>query len=132
MKFVEIDASGWGSVQDFVAAIKKAIGAPEGHGNSIDAFLDTMIYHDEINSLKSPYTLKIRGLAKADSQAREKCRLLAEYLTKEAVSDRGTDLEVAIVLEDQPNMSWPTGVWATQVKLHEWRVLHPDGPDSRP
>jgi len=84
---------------DFVNALKIAIGAPDGHGNGIDAFLDTMIYHDEINALKSPYRIKIIGLDKAGLEAQEPARLLAQLINELGASDRGTDLEVTMIIE---------------------------------
>jgi hypothetical protein len=38
MKIIEIDASGWKTVVDFLEALKRAIGAPDWHGLSPDAF----------------------------------------------------------------------------------------------
>ena len=64
MRIVELHADGWVTATDFVNALKKAIGAPDWHGSSADAFLDSMIYHDDINALKSPYTIRISGADK--------------------------------------------------------------------
>jgi hypothetical protein len=64
---------------DFMNALKKAIGAPDWHGSSADAFLDSMIYHDKINALKSPYTIRIGGVDKAKPEAQDAIRLLARF-----------------------------------------------------
>src|SRR5215813_2329847 len=65
MRIVELHADDWVTAADFMNALKKAIGAPDWHGSSVGAFLDSMIYHDDINALKSPYTIKIAGADKA-------------------------------------------------------------------
>lgn len=65
---------------DFVAALRVATGAPDWHGESSDAFVDSMIWHDEINALKAPYTIKITGADKAGAQAQEAIRLYAQVL----------------------------------------------------
>jgi hypothetical protein len=100
MKFVELDAGGWRSPADFAGALKQAIGAPDWHGSGIDAFLDTMIYHDDINALKAPYTIVIRGLSKAGIEVQTMARILAEHIEHDATSDWGTDLEVRMKIEE--------------------------------
>jgi hypothetical protein len=85
---------------DFVGALKKAIGAPDWHGDSVDALLDSMIYHDDINALKPPYTISIAGADKAGSEAQHIIRQLAQLLNKYGSSDRGGDLDVAMLVEN--------------------------------
>ena len=100
MQIVELHADGWVTAIDFMNALKKAIGAPDWHGSSVDAFLDSMIYHDDINALKSPYTIRIGGVEKAKLEAQDAIRLLARLINELGASDRDTDLEVAILVED--------------------------------
>jgi hypothetical protein len=100
MRIVELHADGWGTAVEFMNALKKVIGAPDWHGSSVDAFLDSMIYHDEINALKSPYTIRISGVGKARPEAQDAIRLLAQLINECGASDRGGDLEVAMLIED--------------------------------
>jgi hypothetical protein len=100
MRIVELHADDWVTATDFMDALKKAIGAPDWHGSSADAFLDSMIYHDDINALKSPYTIRIGGMDKAKPEAKDAICVLARLINELGASDRGTDLEVTIVLED--------------------------------
>lgn len=100
MQIVELHADGWVTAADFSDALKKAIGAPDWHGDSVDAFLDSMIYHDDINALKSPYTIRIGGVHKAKPEAQNAIRRLARLINERGASDRGTDLEVTMLLED--------------------------------
>jgi hypothetical protein len=100
MKIVELHADGWVTATDFMNVLKKAIGAPDWHGSSMDAFLDSMIYHDDINALKSPYTIRIAGVGKAKPEAQDAICLLARLINERGASDRGSDLEVAVLVED--------------------------------
>lgn len=100
MRIVELHADGWVTVMDFVNALKNAVGAPDWHGSSVDAFLDSMIYHDDINALKAPYTISIGGVDKAKPDARNAVRCWARVINERGASDRGTDLEVTILVED--------------------------------
>jgi hypothetical protein len=100
MQIVELHADGWVTAMDFMNALKKAIGAPDWHGSSADAFLDSMIYHDKINALKSPYTIRIGGVDKAKPEAQDAIRLLARLINECGASDGGTDLEVTILVDD--------------------------------
>jgi Barstar (barnase inhibitor) len=98
MRIVELHADGWVTAVDFMNALKTAIGAPDWHGYSEGAFLDSMIYHDDINALKAPYTIRISGVDNAAPEAQDAIRLLARLINERGASDRGTDLEVAILI----------------------------------
>jgi hypothetical protein len=99
MQIVELHAEDLVTAMDFARALKKAIGAPDWHGESVDAFLDSMIYHDDINALKAPYTIRIVGAGEAKPEARDAIRLLALYIDKYGAPDRGGDLEVSMMVE---------------------------------
>jgi RNAse (barnase) inhibitor barstar len=100
MQIVELHADDLVTAVDFVNALKKVIGAPDWHGSNVDAFLDSMIYHDDINALRSPYTIRIVGADKAKPEARDAIRKLAEAIDRDGASDRGGDLEVTILVEN--------------------------------
>jgi len=100
MEIVELHADGWVTAMDFMNALKKAIGAPDWHGSSYDAFLDSMIYHDDLNALRSPYTIRISGVHKAKPEAQNAIRLLARLINEHGASDRGGDLEVTMLVEE--------------------------------
>jgi hypothetical protein len=53
MRATELDAGGWTDPVDFLRALRAAIGEPEVHGWSPDAFVDSMIWGG-MNSVESP------------------------------------------------------------------------------
>jgi hypothetical protein len=97
---LQLHADTWDTAVDFVTALREAIGAPDWHGSSANAFVDSMIWHDEINARKAPYTIKIIGVDKAGFEAQDAIRLYAQVINDAGASDRGTDLEVTMVIEN--------------------------------
>lgn len=59
---IELDASSWNTASDFRSALKVAIGAPEWHGDTAGAFLDS-IFGGGMNALKPPYIIKVVNTA---------------------------------------------------------------------
>jgi hypothetical protein len=53
LRLIDLDASDWQTVLDFYGALRSCVGAPEGHGWSPDAFIDSMIWGG-INRLEPP------------------------------------------------------------------------------
>ena len=100
MRVIELHADTWDTAMDFVTALKVAIGAPDWHGSTPDAFVDSMISHDEINALKAPCAIKIMDADKAGLKAQDAIRLYAQVINNAGASDRGTDLEVTRVIEN--------------------------------
>ena len=100
MQLIELHADALVTARDFVTALKQAIGAPDWHGDSVDAFLDSTIHHDDINALRSPYTIRIIGADKAGPEAQDAIRLLVRCIDEHGASDRGGNLEVAILAEE--------------------------------
>lgn len=62
MTHLELDASEWFTPFDFYRALLTELGAPEWHGCSIDALVDSMIFGG-INSVVPPYRLTVAGLS---------------------------------------------------------------------
>jgi RNAse (barnase) inhibitor barstar len=98
MRVIDLDAREWKSLLDFYRAVRAAIGAPDWHGWSIDAFIDSMIVHDEINAVAAPYTIRIQGVATIDSQLRVGIDDFADAINKAGAPDRGSDLEVTVAI----------------------------------
>jgi hypothetical protein len=100
MQLIELHADSMVAAMDFVTALKKAIGAPDWHGDSVDAFLDSMIYHDDVNTLRSPFSISIVGAGKAGLEAQDAICRLARSINERGASDRGGDLEVTVRVEE--------------------------------
>jgi hypothetical protein len=100
MQLMELHVESMASAVDFMDALKKVIGAPDWHGDSVDAFLDSMIHHDDINALKAPSTIRIVGADKLGREAQDAIRRLARAINQHGASDRGGDLEVTILVEE--------------------------------
>lgn len=58
MRIIELDAREWKTSGDFIEALKKAIGAPDWHGSSVNAFVDSMGTGD-INAVEPPYIVRV-------------------------------------------------------------------------
>ena len=96
---IELDAKDWNSVADFSGALLAAIGAPEWHGHSINAFLDSMIWHDTINSVQPPYTIQIRNASGLAANIVDEIELLKRCISEaraEFRSRRGSDIDVQL------------------------------------
>ncbi len=102
VKLVNLDASGWVTVLDFYAALLTAVGAPEWHGRSPNALVDTMIWSDEINELKPPYVIRISGTSKIPRNVKEHIKLVAgdmKLARSRYRQMRGHDVNVRIVTD---------------------------------
>jgi len=71
MKIIELDASRWPTALDFYDALLAGLGAPDWHGISVDAFIDSIIYGN-INSVEPPYKIAVTGLDKASNEVFDK------------------------------------------------------------
>jgi hypothetical protein len=81
MRMIKIDATNWKTLSDFHHAMRPAIGAPPGHGNSINAFIDSMVWGG-MNSIEPPYTVRIEGTANLPEKIRSEIELLKQDLTE--------------------------------------------------
>jgi len=105
VRIIELDASGWATVLDFMGALRRAIGAPVGHGWSPAAFVDSMIWGG-MNSVEPPYMIRIVRTADLDTEVRDYITMMAGLLL-EARADhyarRGIDVEVSISVPEVSN-----------------------------
>lgn len=60
MKTIEIDASRCGNPKEFARLLQDAIQAIPGHGSSIEAFVDSMVF-GTMSELAPPYTIVVTG-----------------------------------------------------------------------
>jgi hypothetical protein len=97
MRIIELNAGGWLTPLDFLNAVGRATGAPEGHGSDADAIVNTM--SRGLNSVEPPYTIRIAGTTKLPSAVRKEIEALAQII-KDArlwrANHRHDDIEVVI------------------------------------
>ena len=62
MRTIEMDGATFPTVKAFCEALKAEIRALPGHGNSVESFVDSMIWANGMSSLAPPYTVRVRGL----------------------------------------------------------------------
>jgi RNAse (barnase) inhibitor barstar len=98
MRIIELDAAEWKTLLDFYNALLQALGAPKGHGCSIDALLDSMVWGG-MNSVEPPYTIRIRNTRGLAPDIREAIDLLALYIPEDRAAYRareGEDVDVNV------------------------------------
>lgn len=106
MTMIELDAANWKTLDDFYDGLLEALGAPEWHGRNINALLDSMIWTDQINTLKPPYVVRITGadavpyIVKAEIELAERSVKIAR---EEYPKWRGKDVEVTL----ESDLKWP-------------------------
>jgi hypothetical protein len=98
MRTIILDGSGWKTVLEFYSALLSALGPLGGHGSSVDAFIDSMIYGGMLKT-DPPYEVIVRNVS--SSEVRRGVEELSDALA-EARSWRrkhyGDDVEVALRL----------------------------------
>ena len=101
MRLIELDGGGWKNPLDFLQSLADAIGSPEWHGMSPDAFVDSMIWGG-INSVEPPYTVQIKNIANAPTKVADFVSLMASVIKEgrqERFRQRGDNIEVSISTE---------------------------------
>jgi RNAse (barnase) inhibitor barstar len=98
MRTIELDATQWKTILSFYDALLLALGAPEGHGRSVDSLLDSMVWGG-MNSVEPPYTVRIRNTGGLAADIRNEIELLAQYLPQHRAEYRireGEDVDVSL------------------------------------
>lgn len=100
---ITLDASGWKSAHDFRLAFKKAIGAPEWHGDIVAAFLDS-IFGGGMNALKPPYVIRVVNTADLGTEMKEMLHAFSSALAEtraRRLARTGEDVAVRLEIEDR-------------------------------
>lgn len=63
MVTISLSGEKWRTKQDFYDALAVALGCVDWHGRNADAFLDTMVYHTNLNRVQPPYRVVIRDVS---------------------------------------------------------------------
>jgi hypothetical protein len=96
----ELDASVWKTTDDFYEALFAAIGAPDWHGRSGVALVDTM-FHDDVNKVAPPYRVEVRHTANLPAEVRADLVAIVDLFERirRRRSKRGEYVEVSILLD---------------------------------
>jgi hypothetical protein len=100
VRTIELDATKWKTALDFYDALLTGIGAPEWHGKSPDALIDSMIWGG-INAVEPPYTVRISGLSAAPQELCAYVQLVSDVLVDGRTyrkRHKGDDIDVSIVV----------------------------------
>jgi hypothetical protein len=98
MRIIELDATKWKTIIDFYDALLESVGAPEWHGQSLDALVDSMIWGG-INRVEPPYTVRISGMATLPKDVRDEVEIAKQAIVKGRADyrvRRDGDMQVAI------------------------------------
>lgn len=93
---IELDATRWRNIIDFNEALKQALGSPEGHGESPDAWVDSMLYGG-MNDVEPPYRIRIAGTFHCRAGLLAEINLLADVIRESRawkLEHYGEDVEV--------------------------------------
>ena len=105
MKVIELDATNWERISDFYDVLLRALGAPDWHGRSPVALVDTMIGGGgkDFNALKPPYDINIINTNKLPNSIKEEIREASDLIrtTRERrLARTGEDVKVRLQLVD--------------------------------
>jgi len=98
MRTIELDASHWKDLLDFVAALKVALGSPDWHGTRAAAFIDSMVAGG-INALQPPYVIKVVNTANLEPEAMKFIQDLSSWVEDARVrrlARTGEDVAVSL------------------------------------
>ena len=93
MPVIALNAGQWKTVLDFYNALLAAIGAPEWHGRSVAALIDSMVY-GRINAVEAPYIVKIVGTAKIPTLVRDEITLVAQVFAEHQGTDSKVEFQI--------------------------------------
>lgn len=110
MNIVKLVAQYWQTSDDFYRALLRKLGAPDWHGKSITALIDSMIVGD-INEVGSPMRVVVTGLDRASETAFDELisafAALARYGAVARITSDHASIEIADgaspFLADQPD-----------------------------
>jgi enoyl-CoA hydratase len=91
---LELDASDWKTPLDFHEALLAALGAPRGHGRSINALIDSMV-HGGINAIEAPYTIRVVRTANIPPAVRQEIADVVEAIE----AAQGTNGDIAFQID---------------------------------
>jgi hypothetical protein len=81
MRVIELNAEKWTNRDDFYQALLAALRSPEGHGDGMNAMIDSMIWGG-MNRVEPPYTVRIVQTSGLLSDVRDEIADLQRAIAK--------------------------------------------------
>jgi RNAse (barnase) inhibitor barstar len=91
MNVVKLQGRLWRTRDDFYAALFDAIGAPDWHGDNLDALNDSLA-GDDINEVRQPLHIFISGVNEMSTEAREQTERLRELVIELRFAGHAVDI----------------------------------------
>jgi hypothetical protein len=88
MMVFDLDAAEWKGTDDIYSAILAAVRAPDWHGHSTDALVDSMVYGD-INEIDPPYSFEIHNTKGISNEILEHLKLIESTLRRHSLEISG-------------------------------------------
>jgi hypothetical protein len=107
MRVIKLDATNWRTLSDLSCALKAALGSVEGHGNSINAWVDSIIYGG-MNAIEPPFVIRITGVANCSVFLKEDILALSRAIDKARtwkLEHYGVDVDASFEFADGPGNS---------------------------
>ncbi len=95
MRVIELDAQSWKTCEDYAIALRIALGSPEWHGSSVNAFFDSMVV-GSINKINPPYKIIIKNTKNLSKDIIEEIEALKKSLPQSWANEED---EIKIILE---------------------------------
>jgi hypothetical protein len=125
MRTVELDAATWQTQQDFIRALKAAIGAPDWHGSNFIAFSDSMI-GGGINTLKPPYVIKVVNVDRLPRDVVDVISIFSVELDRARSRRRfrtDEDVPVALEFDRVAALGTPTAIDEARLIVEKWKQV---------
>ena len=100
MRIIDMNGRDWRSKEDFYEALADALGGFEGHGRNAEAFLETMIFYPDLNSVQPPYEVTVREADEAMQPFLTEFASWVEAARTDRKSDPdwGDDVDVTVIV----------------------------------
>ena len=98
-KVINISAKSWKTALDFCEDLLKGVSAPDWHGKSIDALIDSIVYGG-INGIEPPYVVRITDTDQLPTSIMEHVRLVKREIAKARIENKiTTGVDVGVEFE---------------------------------
>ena len=101
MQTIDIDAGNWTRPIDFYNSVLARVGAPDWHGHSVSALIDSMVWGG-INKVEQPYVIRVHDTAKLPPDVLDEVRIVNRALLDACNDARGRGKNIHVANEMDP------------------------------